>query len=200
MKNKLKTVILAVALIVIAVSAYATVAAFTVQDSVTNVITAGNIKIELKEMMISPEDDSELVPYVNNRAVVPGMEISKIVTVKNTGKNAAYVRVQIPSISVGVSGDDGYVLDEDLMEGAASLVTLDINTTDWTYSNGYYYYNSALASGAETTPLFTTVTFSGDITDEYENTQFALDVKVYAVQSANNGETVFDAAGWPEEI
>lgn len=59
--------------------------------------------------------------------------------------------------------------------------------TDWTYLDGYYYYNRALAPGETTVPLFTTVTFAPEMGNEYQNSTAYVEVKVGAVQADNNG-------------
>lgn len=196
MNKKLKNIVLIIAVIAVAVSCYATVAAFTAQKTVKNVITAGNIKIELKEMTIKEGEDAP-VPFEDGFAVLPGAQISKIVTVKNTGKNAAYVRIKAVN-TVSVMTDDGLEIDEELTAAVNELVTLDINTADWTYKDdGYYYYNKVLQAEEETTSLFTKADISTTMPNEYQGTTLKLGITVYAVQAANNGESVFDAAGWP---
>jgi hypothetical protein len=49
-----------------------------------------------------------------------------------------------------------------------------------------------------TTPLFETVKFSGAIGNDYQNSTVELQVFVQAVQTANNGGSIWEAAGWPE--
>ena len=51
-----------------------------------------------------------------------------------------------------------------------------------------------------TKPLFTEVVFDGpNMTNEYQNCTVEVIVTAQAVQSANNGEAVLTADGWPEE-
>lgn len=196
MNKKLKNIVLIIAVIAIAVSCYATVAAFTSQKTVKNVITAGNIKIELKEMTIKEGEDAP-VPFEDGFAILPGTQISKIVTVKNTGKNAAYVRIKAVN-TVSVTTDNGLEPDEELTAAVNELITLNINTADWTYKDdGYYYYNKVLQPEEETTSLFTKADISTAMPNEYQGTTLKLGITVYAVQAANNGTSVFDAAGWP---
>ena len=91
MKRKLLAAALAV--LCLSVAVYGTVAYFTAEDTATNVITAGNVKIALNEAAIT--EDGETVAFEDVTGVVPGAEISKIVTVDNTGDNAAYVRIKV---------------------------------------------------------------------------------------------------------
>ena len=43
------------------------------------------------------------------------------------------------------------------------------------------------------------VTFAPEMGNEYQGSTAHIDVKADAVQVANNGETVLDALGWPQE-
>ena len=83
MSWKQKLVTLSAVAIVAALSAYGSVAYFTAEDTARNVITAGKVKIELQEKMLTP-DGEKTVPFENQLGVMPGCEVSKIVTVKNT--------------------------------------------------------------------------------------------------------------------
>ena len=193
MKRRIPAIALVLALLVIAASAYVTLAYFTADDQVTNVITAGNVKIELCEMMTTENGDT-LVPFEDVSGVMPGTEVSKIVTVKNTGNNAAYVRVSVSSLIK----DANDIEDELLTDRLDSYIELDINTEKWTYmDDGYYYYNTALEAGAETEPLFTTVKYLEKMPNEYQNTTLEMNITAYATQKANNGSNVFEASGWP---
>lgn len=75
---------------------------------------------------------------------------------------------------------------------------LALNTTDWTERDGYYYYNKALKPGEVTVPIFTAVTFNAAMGNEYQNAAATVDVFAQAVQTANNGDTVLNAQGWPK--
>ncbi len=193
MKRRIPAIALVLALLVIATSAYVTLAYFTADDQVTNVITAGNVKIQLCEMMATDNGDT-LVPFENVSGVMPGTEVSKIVTVKNTGNNAAYVRVSVESLIKDASG-----IEDELLTGELdSYIEIDIDSTNWTYmDDGYYYYNTALEAGAETEPLFTIVKYSEKMPNEYQNTTLEMNITAYATQKANNGANVFEASGWP---
>lgn len=187
MKKKIAALVVFIAVAVMSISG--TMAYFTADNIATNVITSGNIKIDLVEM--EKTADGELVPFENKDGVMPGDQISKIVTVKNTGDNPAYIRVQVNKTVTLASGI--------VSETGSDLITCDYNTSNWTYKDGYYYYNEALAPGAETEPLFTTVVFSSAMGNMFQNCSAQIDVKAFAVQVKNNGANVFEAAGWPVE-
>lgn len=77
-------------------------------------------------------------------------------------------------------------------------ITLDFNYTNWTsMTDGYFYYNTALAAGATTEPLFTGVSYSVDLGNDYMNAVVTIDVSAEAVQVANNGSSFDTATGWP---
>lgn len=174
----------------LAVSATGTLAYFTSEDTATNVITAGDIEIELQEMALS-EDEETIVPFKNNQiGIMPGTEVSKIVSVKNSGSQSAYVRIKLDKAIVL---EDGSSEDVDL-----SLIEYDINQSDWTEKDGYYYYNLKLLPGETSSPLFTKLIFSEAMDNKYEKSTAKISINAEAAQSANNADSVLEAAGWPE--
>lgn len=136
-KRSLKTKLLAlsVVLILAALSVYGTLAYFTAQGTARNVVTTGDIKIALEERMLTP-DGEKTVPFEDQLGVMPGSDVSKIVTVTNTGGQPAWVRVSLDKAIELARGVEG--------EADLSLVTCDLNTESWTEKDGYYYYNAAL--------------------------------------------------------
>ncbi len=72
--------------------------------------------------------------------------------------------------------------------------------TKWFDGNdGYYYYKSPLQPFCKTDVLFTSAKFSVDMNNKYQNCNASVLIYAQGVQSDNNGETIFDATGWPEE-
>ena len=186
-KQKLLT--LSAVAIVAALSAYGSVAYFTAEDTARNVITAGKVKIELQEKMLTP-DGEKTVPFEDQLGVMPGSEVSKIVEVKNTGGQDAWVRV---SVNKAIELAEGVEDEVDL-----SLISFDLNTDYWTEKDGFYYYTAKLAPGHTTEPLFTAVTFAKTMSNQYQNSKAILTVNAYATQTVHNGNTALEAAGWPE--
>ena len=81
----------------------------------------------------------------------------------------------------------------------AKVIVIDPDATNWTLKDGWWYYNTAIKSGEMTKPLFEEVVFSGpDMDNKYQNCTVMIDVNAQAVQTVNNGETVWEALGWPE--
>ncbi len=125
---------------------------FQDQDSQDNVLLIGENVIEIEEEIEYPEE------------LVPGTTFLKQPTIANTGDVDCYVRVWI-----GFQ-DDSFV----------NMVSMDINTDDWQLSeDGYYYYQSVLAAGESTTPLFTTVS----LLDTYNEEDFDIIVYSESVQA-----------------
>ncbi len=186
----MKKKILACALVVICLSivAYGTVAYYTYEDTATNVITAGNVRIELEELAILVEGGAP-VPFNNPNDVVPGTSVSKIVQVKNTGVSAAWVRLDLSKEIMLADGVDGEI---DL-----SLVSYEINDKFWAEQDGWFYYLSPLAPGATTEPIFTDVSFSALMGNMYQQSKSIINITAHATQTVHNGESVFEAAGWP---
>lgn len=184
---KKKLCVIALLVICLATAAYGTSAYFTHEQTATNVITSGSIKVELQEWS---DTGNGLVPFENVEGVLPGTEVSKIVQVKNIGGQAAWIRVSADKaihLAEGVNGD------VDL-----SLISYDLNTDFWTEKDGFYYYNTILQPNEVTEPLFTKVIFSATMSNIYQNSKAVIEVDAQATQVANNGTSALDAVGWPE--
>ena len=56
------------------------------------------------------------------------------------------------------------------LDPSEHLLVLDLNDTDWIAgADGYYYYNGAVDPKTATTQLFSRVTFSTKMGNEYQN-------------------------------
>lgn len=187
---KKKIFICALLVICLSLLAYGSVAYFTAEGTATNVITAGNLQIALKETAI-PADGGDPVPFVDPVGVMPGESVSKIVQVENTGSAAAYIRIALETEIALADGKTGEVNPQ--------LVTMNINTAKWVARDGYYYYTDALAPGETTAPLFTAVTFAPEMDNLYQESTATVHVNAYATQTAHNGASALDAVGWPEK-
>ena len=188
---KRKILCLSVLAIMLAILAAGTLAYFTAEGRTRNVITTGSIKISVVEQQLV---DDKLVDYPNEtiKNVMPGAEISKIVTIKNTGSSEAWIRVKVDKSITRV--DNG--------KADTSLVLLDFDTDNWVEKDGYYYYIKPVPAGEITTALFNTVTFDPQMGNEYQNCEVSINVIAQAVQTANNTPAdgdVLKVAGWPQE-
>ena len=181
---KKKLLILSLAAICLAITAIGTLAYFTSEGTAHNVITTGGVEIAVQEWA----DEDKQTPFEDLEGIMPGMTVTKIAEIKNTGASDAWVRVKVEK-NIKLQG-----------EGTpdTALVELNLNLTDWTLGeDGYLYYNKVLKPGEVTEPLFTAVTFNVTMGNEYQNATATVDVVAQAVQTANNGDTVMDAKGWP---
>ena len=182
---KRKILCLSVLAIMLAILAVGSLAYFTAEGRARNVITTGSVEIKLNEW----SDENKTKPFENLEGVMPGMTVTKIAEIKNTGKSDAWIRVKIEKTI------------EWKREGTpdTGLVELGLNTTEWTEKDGYYYYNKALKPGETTEPIFTNVTFKATMGNEYQNAMAKVDVYAQAVQTANNPATDDDVTtvkGW----
>ena len=93
---KKKIVSLALAVCLIAIAAVGTLAYFTDKDAKTNTFTVGNVAIDLIEQQ---KGANGLEAFEDEKVLLPGTSdvnaVSKIVTVKNTGANDAWVWVDL---------------------------------------------------------------------------------------------------------
>lgn len=181
---KRKLLILSVLVICIATLAAGTLAYFTSEGTAHNVITTGGVDITLQEWA----DEGKTKPFEDLTGIMPGMTVTKIAEIKNTGASEAWVRVKVEK-NIRLAGEG---------EVNPDLVELALDTANWTEKDGYYYYNKALKPGEVTAPIFSAVTFNASMGNEYQNATATVDVYAQAVQTANNGETALNAQGWPK--
>ena len=172
---KKKLLMLSAAAICIAILAAGTLAFFT---------TTGSVDIKLYEW----GNDEKTEPFEDIEGLLPGMEVTKIAEVKNTGGAEAWIRVRITK-DIALQGDG---------EADPDMVSLDLNKEFWAQGDdGYIYYTRALKPGETTEPVFTTVRFDAAMGNEYQDAKATVDVLAQAVQTANNGTSARDAQGWP---
>ena len=147
-------------------------------------VTSGDIQLKIHEKTADGNDFPAEGVYV-----IPGDIVSKRVSIENVCGHPFYLRVKVVSNSTNqaLSADD--------------CLKLDINTADWTFVDGYYYYNKILQPGETTPALFTQVEIVGSKVDQnHVGSMLSLTVNAYAVQSQNNpAEHPWNAAGWPAD-
>lgn len=194
---KKKILLLAAAVICVATLASGTIAYFTAEDEVHNVITSDAVDIQIEEWQ---KTDEGLVPYPKEDPIeiMPGVTVSKIATIKNL-EAEAYIRAKF---EVVITRADKTVMELS-PETLASIITLTMNGEDWLRKDGdgeWWYYNAPVKTGESTEAFFTEVVFDGpNMTNEYQNCTVEVIVKAQGVQTANNGASAIEAAGWPAE-
>ena len=168
MKKKVLAIALAVALIAIMVSG--SLAYFTANDEVSNTFTVGSVKIDIYENGAATDADTipfgKLTPVVNTaNPSADASYLKKVVTVGNTGSNAAYIRthIAIPTDLVGylyldLTADGNWIRQADS--------TARIGTVDYTVFT--YDYNAAVQPGAFTSELLKGV-YLGSMVDLEED-------------------------------
>lgn len=183
-----KKILLAAALaICFAVAASGTLAYFTSEDTAHNIITSGGVNIEVVEK--TKGEDGVLVDFPKEgvKGVMPGTDVSKIVSVENTGESEAWIRVKVEA---KITSADDKELPVDVMDYEVS--------ENWHMDfDGYIYYAKPVAPGESTEILFDTVHFAPEMGNEYQNCTANILISAQAVQTAHNGETVLEAQGWP---
>lgn len=188
---KRKILCLSVIAIMLAILAAGTIAYFTAEGRAHNVITTGSINITVVEQQKGENNTTVDYPKAPITNVVPGAEISKIVTIRNDGKSTAWIRVKVGTEIELVGGD----------EANTSLVMLNFDDRNWTKKDGYYYYNNPVDPTKSTTALFDTVKFDSQMGNEYQNCTVNINIYAQAVQTANNYPEggVTEVKGWPAE-
>ena len=186
--------LLGVSLIIILLSlaAYGTWAYFAGEARTTNVITTGTIDITLVETTTDAEGNQVEFPTTGISGVMPGQSVDKLVTVDNVGTGESWIRAGIVCRIEGVDKEELPLV----LENGEDVLSFDINEEMWTEKDGYYYYTDPVKANTSTEQLFSQVTFNKAMGNEYQGCTAFVDVAVWAVQVKNNGETVFDAAGW----
>ena len=182
MKAKCKLLLIALAAILMTVLTQPALAYYVTLGEATNVVTSGDIQLKIHEITADGSDFPAEGVYI-----IPGDIVSKQVSVENICGHPFYLRVKLVSSSTNqeIAADD--------------CLKMDIDTENWTYQDGFYYYNQILQPGVTTPTLFTQVEIVGSKVDQsHIGSTLSLTVNAYAVQSENNPATnPWDASGWP---
>ena len=190
--NKKKLICIAAASVLLICCAAPTIAFITRQTKTENIITFGNVRLQLHETTLN-EDNQEIEFQEDTETDITHSDTcSRIVRVENLGEQPIYLRV---SLSMEGTQEDGTSFQAD------EYASYQLNEEDWYYENGWYYYKTELAPHVTSEELMTQVIFNdiSEITEKYPGSKFKLSIDAQGVQSKNNGGSVSEAAGWPEE-
>ena len=142
---KKKILLVAAVVMCLAIATAGTLAYFTSEDTAHNVITSGDVNIELVEQ--TKKEDGTLVEFPEEgiKGVMPGTSASKIVQVKNTGDNDAWGRLKMEAT---ITGEDG----SDLSDEGIKYVHIYGTSGEWKLNRDdrNFYYEKVLAPGETT--------------------------------------------------
>lgn len=185
-----------------------TMAYLTDTETTTNTFTVGKVTVDLLEPNY-PGNGSD-----QTTDVVPGEEIPKDPTLKNTGKNASVVftRVNIPMKKVITAGEDGKRLNEGKKAntelflfkndqgGAYNSINSNWVELSQTYLNDkgdvvekdaatkcsrLYGYTHVLGVDKKTEPVFSTVKLANIVEGQDDDAKEDIDIYSYAIQADN---------------
>ena len=176
--NKRKILLLASILVMVAILGVGgTLAYFTADDTATNTITVGNVKIDLEEPSWNEE---------NAEDSYPGQVLPKDPEVENVGKNPCFIRIE-------ATGWDS-LIDAGLSEEKIKYSTageVDTLGEGWVEFDGYFYYMTAVEAGDKTTALFDEIVIPTDVVNDGSGDGYDIVITAHAVQS--QGATFEDA-------
>lgn len=99
---------------------------------------------------------------------------------------------QIDQANAAMITDSGKPADA---SGAAGKVALKLNTKDWKYEDGYFYYLKKLPKGATTTSLVNQLTVDTKLPNTMKGALYGVEVQLDAVDSIKTSLTD-QSAGW----
>lgn len=162
------------------------VAYFTAQIETDNVITFGNVDIQLHETCIDEKGTEVAVDTSDTETIEKASSVERHIKIENTGVNPAFVRFTINTWMDGTKANK-------------RLMNFENELGDWIYDDGWFYYPHILNPGMTSEPFITKVIFDVDkITAEKPDCEMSFDIVAQAVQSENNQDDVLEVKGWPK--
>lgn len=137
------------------------------QTEVINSISIGDISISLDEFEL--DSDGNLIPYQDNKTVLPGQMVDKIVQITNQA-NRAWIRAKIE-----------YTSDDGIQGMSDDMVTMSEKT--WKKVGDYYYFTEPL--DRDTIEFIRAVRIPPEWDETYSDKSFTVMITVDAVQEAN---------------
>lgn len=190
---KKRLLYIAAILICLSIITGGTFAYFTTDDIAHNVITTKKVKFDV----LCFAEDNGMTSIDNNVPIriMPATKVSRVVAAQSI-ETAAWVRLKYKFMVYDSNGNQMDISEDELKE----IIIVTPDETNWILKDGWWHYNAMVKDGEKTTPLFEEIEFSGPgMGNEYQNGKVKLILHGQAVQYANNGETVMEADGWPEE-
>jgi len=170
---------LVMAIVVALVNLLGTTFAWFVQaDNVKNILASKEIKFSHRIL-----EDFEKPDLVD-----PGQTVEKAVRAENNGTQAGFVRLLVLTEIVS---QNGIPLPAD-----SSVITYnDVNPTEWIKVDGWWYYLGVLEPGDVTPDLFSGVTLSASLPDDYQNAGMKIEVKM---EASDIKKWSYRAGWWPQ--
>ena len=153
-KKKIFALALSVCVVVLSIAG-SSIAYFTDTAKITNTFTSGNVTIELSEAKVTVGANGHLVKDGTERitgtadgvenktfeasALFPGQQIYKDPTIKNTGKNSAYLGAVI-TVTTNAGFGTLYANKDDIKTLFTHLAPSGANVTVKSVTNGYAIY------------------------------------------------------------
>ena len=209
-KKRFVAILLCVTLVALAAIG-ATFAYLTDSKTVDNTFTMGNVKITLDETNVNDPEGARVTSNAYN--VYPGAVVTKDPIVHNTGKNAAYIRATVNvsnwmNLCAAYYPESGFEFTKPGYEKSLELLVgtlgegwsvVGVEAGD-TFTIGQFdakfilKYDGALASGADTTAMFQTVTIPAGIDNASADAGSFSSVKVVAQAIQADGFDTWEAA------
>ncbi len=207
-KKRFVAILLCVTLVALAAIG-ATFAYLTDTKTVNNTFTMGNVAIKLDETNVNDPTGDRVTS--NAYSVYPGAVVTKDPIVHNTGKNAAYIRATVNvsnwmNLCAAYYPESGFEFTKPGYEKSLELLVgtlgegwsvVGVEAGD-TFTIGQFdakfilKYDGALASGADTTAMFQTVTIPTGIDNASTDSFSGVKVVAQAIQA--DGFDTWEAA------
>ena len=135
-----------------------TIAYFSNSTTLDNIFSTKEYGTTYTEEFVSPDN------------WLPGDTTNKTIIATNTGQVDQAVRISLSEEWKSKNGDtlsglidsNGLLTDEEENSEKAAIINFSDNN-DWTYDNGYYYYNYKLAPQESTSSLIDSVSFNSKV-------------------------------------
>lgn len=144
-------------------------AAASYETEVINNVGFGDVSIGLEEFEL--DEDGNEIPYENDKLVIPGQKVDKIVRITNQA-NTAWIRAKLEYTS-----DDGI---KGLSDHMVTLADLD----GWIKAGDYYYYTGPVEKDASI-EFTKEVRIPAEWDGSYADKSFSIVITADAVQTAN---------------
>lgn len=140
----------------------------TYETEVINTVGVGDVNISLSEYEL--DDNGNEIPYENQKQVLPGQKVDKIVRITNKA-NTAWIRAKLEYTSA-----DGINRLSDEM--------VSLSSDRWIKAGDYYYYKEALDKNASI-DFIDKVMIPPEWDESYAEKSFSIVVTANAVQTKN---------------